>query len=217
MIWSQIVKESKLKRLFGAIHGAMAGLYNAIYGLVLHSFKSINRKVRSKLPVWRMEEETLEHVRSAIKIFKWIVLPASLIYIFIDFYFFKENALDSALWGMFLFFYSNFLPDLPSIYRKKKKNPKTTEDLKWYKKYALFLFAPLLIWILFSGIRLPWRTTETFHNFKSLTIYGAFLLLLGFLGFVNFPVSIGSMTEIVSIPLYGIIGYLTHLKVDKIW
>jgi hypothetical protein len=164
-----------------------------------------------------MKEETLEHVHSATRIFKWIVLPASLIYIFTDFYFFKENALDSALWGMLLFFYSNFLPDLPSIYRKKKKNTKMAEDLKWYKKYALFLFAPLLIWILFSGTRLTWKTTETFHNFKSLTIYGTFLLLLGFLGFVNFPISIGSMTEIFSIPLYGIIGYLTHLKVDKIW
>ncbi|NWG10918.1 hypothetical protein HXY33_04090 [Candidatus Bathyarchaeota archaeon] len=211
------MKESKLKRFFKAIHGVMAGLYNATYGFVLHSFKSINGKVRSKLPVWRMEEETLEHVHSAMRIFKWIVLPASLLYSFITFYFFRENALDSALWGMLLFFYSNFLPDLPSIYRKKKKNNGKSEDLSWYKKYAILLFAPLLIWLLFSGTQLAWRTTETFHNFKSLTIYSIFLLLLGVFAYASFPIEIVNLIKIASIPIYGIIGYLTHLKVDKIW
>jgi len=208
--------KSKAKKRAGGIHGVLKGLYNALYGFVLHSFKSINRKVRSKLPVWRMEEETMEHVHSAIKVFKWIIVPASLIYVFVNLYFFEVNALGATLWSMLIFFYSNFLPDLPSIYRKKEKNQKG-KDLQWYKKYALLLFAPILVWILFSGIRLKWETVDTFHNFKSLTVYGVFLLLLGFFSFVKFPVSAGNMAEILSLPLYGIIGYLTHLKVDKIW
>jgi len=193
----------------------LTGLYNAIYGFVLHSFKSINRKVRSKLPVWRMKEETLEHVHSSVKIFKWIVLPASFLYVFVVFYFFGENSLDSMLWSVLVFFYSNFLPDLPSIYRRKKKDRGI--DLPWYKKYALLLFAPLLIWILFSGIQLEWKTTETFHNFKSLTIYSVFLFVLSFFAFVKFPIEIGNIAKILSFPLYGVIGYLTHLKIDKIW
>lgn len=89
--------------------------------------------------------------------------------------------------------------------------------MPWYKKYALLLFAPLLIWILFSGTELKWQTTDTFHNFKSLTIYGTFLLAAGFFAFVKFPINIGNLTEILSIPLYGVAGYLAHLKVDKIW
>jgi len=205
-----------MKKFFKAIHEILIGLYNTLYGFVLHSFKSINRKVRSKFPVWRMEEETLEHVHSLIKVFKWIVLPASLLYVFADFHFFGENALDSMLWGILIFVYSNFLPDLLSIYRRKKNNA-GAEDLPWYKKYALLLFAPLLIWILFSDIRLRWKTTETFHDFRSLTVYGAFLFILSFFGFVKFPISIGNITEILSTPLYGVVGYLAHLKVDKIW
>jgi len=205
-----------VKRLFKAIHGMLAGLYYALYGFVLHSFKSINRKVRLKLPAWRMEEETLEHVHFSIRVFKWMLLPASFLYVLLNFYFFGENALDSMLWGVLLFFYSNFLPDMPSIFRRNKDNGRT-EDLPWYKKYALLLLAPLLIWVLFSGMRLKWKTTETFHTFKSLTIYGAFLLILGFFAFVDFPISIGNITEILSLPIYGVIGYLTHLKVDKIW
>lgn len=192
------------------------GLHDALFGFVLHSFKGINRKVRSKFPIWRMEEETLEHVHSLIKALKWVVLPASLLYVLADFYFFKENALNSMLWGILVFIYTNFLPDLPSIYRKKE-NTGGTADLPWYKKYALLLFAPLLIWVLFSGIRLKWKTNETFHNFKSLIIYGTFLIILGFFGFVRFPISIGNIMEILSIPIYGVAGYLTHLKADKIW
>jgi len=207
---------SKMKRLLKAIHDMLVGLYNALFGFVLHSFKSINRKVRSKLPVWRMEEETLEHVHSAVRVFKWIILPLSLLHVCAAFFFFRENALGSMLWGLLVFFYSSFLPDLPSIYRKKKNNPKA-ENLPCYKKYALLLFAPLLIWFLFSGMRLGWRTTETFHDFKSLTIYGAFLSALGFFAFARFPICVGNITEILCLPLYGVIGYLTHLKADEIW
>lgn len=191
-------------------------IYNALFGFVLHSFKSINRKIRSKLPVWRMEEETLEHVNSSVKVFKWVILPVSFLYVFTVFYLFGENALDSMLWGLLVFFYSNFLPDLPSIYRRKEKNRKN-EDLTWYKKYAILLFAPLLVWVLFSGMRLSWRTAETYHNFKSLIVYAFFLLLLGFFAFVKFPMEIGNIIEILFFPFYGVVGYLTHLRVDKIW
>ncbi|MBS7636289.1 hypothetical protein KEJ37_02915 [Candidatus Bathyarchaeota archaeon] len=194
----------------------LATLHHAFFNFVLNSFKSINRKIRSKLPAWRMREETKEHVQSSIKIFKWIILPASLLYFFLEFYFFSENALDTMLWGLAVFFYSNFLPDLPSIYRRKtKKNYR--KDLPWYKRYAILLFAPLLVWILFSDIHLNWRTTETYHNFKSLTIYCFFLFIVGFFAFVRFPIQIGNLIEVLVFPFYGLAGYLTHLKVDKVW
>ncbi|MDH5754200.1 MAG: hypothetical protein OEY95_03210 [Candidatus Bathyarchaeota archaeon] len=190
--------------------------YNVFYGSVLHYFKSVNRKVRSKLAFWYMKCETLQHVDLLIRVFKWVVLPASLFYVCADFYFFGQNALDSMFLGILIFFYSNFLPDLPSIFRRKTYHDirDTTEDLSWYKKYALLLFAPLFIGAFFSGMRLRWKTTETFHNFKSLIIYGAFLFTLSFFAFGDFPISTGDITEILSLPFYGLIGYLTHLKVD---
>jgi hypothetical protein len=48
-------------------------------------------------------------------------------------------------------------------------------------------------------------------------VYGSFLLILGFFAFVEFPTNVGNITEIISLPIYGVVGYLTHLKVDKIW
>jgi hypothetical protein len=207
---------SKAKKFRNVIHEVLSGLYNALFGFVFNFFKSLNQKVRSKLPVWRMEEETLEHVGSSVKIFKYIVLPASILYVFVEFYFFGENALGSMFWGLLVFFYSSFLPDLPFVYRGKTKNGEA-EDLPWYKKYAILLLTPLLIWILFSGIQLNWRTEETYHNFKSLTIYGVFLYLASFFAFVKFPIEVGNLMEILLFPLYGLAGYLTHLKVDKIF
>lgn len=192
----------------------LATLYHMFFNFVLNSFKSINRKIRSRLPVWRMKEETIEHVESSIKIFRWIILPLSFLYVFLAFYLLDENVLDSMLWGLAIFFYSNFLPDLPSIYRIKARND-NANDIPWIKRYAILLLAPLLVWILFSGIRLKWRTTETYHNAKSLTVYCIFLLAIGFFAFSKFPIQTGNIIEIFIFPLYGFAGYLTHLKVDK--
>jgi len=186
-----------------------------LYGLVLLFFRSVNRKVKSKLPLWRMEIETSEHVHLAVKTFKWVILPASLLHICAHLVFFGENTLGFMFWAQLIFFYSSFVPDLPSVFRKKKNG--TTESLPWYKKYSLLLFAPLLIWALFSGLRLDWRTSENFHNFKSLAVYAAFLSVCGFFVFAGFPPTVGGITQTLSLPLYGSVGYLTHLKVDKIW
>jgi len=191
------------------------GLHNVLFVFILNFFENLNRKIRSRLPSWRLEEETSEHVRMAIEVFEFIILPFSIIYLFGDLFFLKENALDSMLWGILIFFYSNFLPDLTSIYGRGNKK-KRMRDLPWYKKYAILLLAPLFVLLLFSNFQLGWKTTENFHNFKSLTIYGGFLLLCGFVVFGGFPISLGQITEMLVLPFYGAIGYLAHLKVDRI-
>ena len=194
----------------------LRGLYEALYGLVLHSFKSMNRRIKSRFPVWRMKEETSEHVHHSVKVFMWMVLPLSLAYALGFQFVFGENVLGPTLWGFVVYFYSNFLPDLPSIYRKKKPEPEGI-DLPWYKKYTLLLFAPLLIWLLFSGVRLSWKTEETYHNFRSVAIYGAFLFTVGFLAFAGLPLSVKDLVKVFFFQFCGVTGFLTHLKVDEIW
>ncbi len=192
-------------------------MYKSLFGFVLNFFMRVNRKIGSKIAFWSMKGETLQHVDLMIKVFKWVVLPVSLFYVCSEFYFFGQNALDSMFLGMLIFVYSNFLPDLPTVFRRKKIYTDigvATKDLPWHKKYALLLFAPLFIGAFFAGIPLRWKTTETFHNFKSLMIYGAFLFTLGTFALGDYPISIGDVTEIFSLPFYGLIGYLTHLKVD---
>jgi len=195
-------------------------LYEDIYGLVLGYFKRVNHKVRAKISLWFMKLETFEHVHLLTKVFKWIVLPSSVLYGCAIFIFFGQNALDSILLANLLFFYSNFLPDLPAIFRRKVYHDARDtfhEELPGYKTYALLLFAPLFIALLFCGKKIKWRTTETFHNFKSLVVYGAFLFTLGFLVLMVFQVSLGGIIEVLFVPLFGLLGYLTHLKVDLVF
>lgn len=214
MYSQQVAKPSKVNKILKAIHNALAGLHKALFNLVLTFFEELNKRIRARILLYFMEKETGEHVKTLIKMFKYVVLPLSLFYVLSDFFLFGENAVDSMLWGVLIFIYSSFLPDLPSICRKQRNNG-TKKDLAWYKKYALLLFAPLFIWALFSGIRLKWETYETFHNFKSLTIYAGFLCALGFV-FMYPPFTVADLAELVSVPLYGVIGYLSHLKVDRI-
>jgi hypothetical protein len=181
---------------------------------VLSFFRNINRRISSKLPICRIKEETSEHVEVMFSVFKFTVLPISIVYLLGQLLILKENAFDSMLLGMLVFFYSNFLPDLTYVFRKQGTG--TDTDLPWYKKYALLLLAPIFILILFSNTQISWKTFENFHNLKSLTIYGAFLFLLGSIAFGGLPISVGQVTEMLSLPLYGAIGYLTHLRVDRI-
>lgn len=195
-------------------------IYQDFYRLVLGYFTRVNRRVGTKITFWFMKIETFEHVHLLTKTFKWFVLPSSILYVCAMFYFFGSNAFDSMFFGILLFFYSNFLPDLPAIFRRKVyRDIRDTsyEDIPWYKKYTLLLFAPLLIALVFCGMKIKWRTTETFHNFKSLAIYGVFLFVPSFLVFASFPISFGGILEILCIPLYSLLGYLTHLKVDLLF
>lgn len=206
---------TKIVKLLVALRHVLIGLHNALFAFVLNFFENVNRKIRSKLPFWRLEEETSEHVRMAVEVFEFIILPFSFIYLFGDLLLLKENAFDSMLWGILIFFYSSFLPDLTSIFRRGNEK-RRTGDLPWYKKYAILLLAPVFVLLIFSNYQLGWKTTENFHNFKSLTIYGGFLLLCGFFVFGGFQISPGQITEMLVLPFYGAIGYLAHLKVDKI-
>jgi hypothetical protein len=207
---------SKAKAFIIAIYKIFIVLHEALYNLVLAFFKNKNHKVNSKLADWYMKKETSEHFRLLRMVFIWMVVPASLFYVVASIWYLGQNTIDSMLWGLIVFIYSNFLPDLPSIYRKSKHSNKT-KNLQWYENLVLLYFAPIFIWLMFSGIKLKWNTTETFHDFKSAALYGVFLVLFGFLLFGDFPFSIGRITEILSLSLYGIAGYLTHLKVDKVW
>ncbi|MFX0210528.1 MAG: hypothetical protein ACFFDT_31400 [Candidatus Hodarchaeota archaeon] len=193
-------------------------IHDVIYGALLRFFKSVNRKAGKNLALWYLKCETFVHVNLLTKVFKWVVLPTSFLHICLGFFLFRKIAWDSMFLGILIFIYSNFLPDLPSInYKKKIYYYKRESRLSWYKESALLLFAPLFIGALFLGIRLRGKTAETFHNVKSLAVYGAFLLTLSIFLFGDFPTSVGNITEIISLPFYGLAGYLTHLKADLVF
>ena len=121
-----------------------------------------------------MKEETSEHLRMLSSALRYVILPASVCFVFVG-VLSGVNALDSVVWGVLIFIYSNFLPDLPSAFREKIGEANAAR-LSWFKKYALLLFAPIFIWLLFTDVTVAWKTTENFHNFKSLFVFEGFWL-----------------------------------------
>lgn len=207
---------SWVQRFYNTIHPMFICLQGVLYSLTLQFFYNSNRTVKSKLTRWYMEKETSEHFRLMIRVFKGIILPLSLFYVYVAVFILGVNPIDSMLGGFVVFLYSNFLPDLPAIFCKQKAL-EHNRPLPWYKTYALLVLAPLFAWLTFSNISIPWKTTESFHNFKSLSIYTLFLMLCGLLVLGDLPFSLGDVTESLFLAVYGLLGYLTHLKVDNIW
>lgn len=207
---------SQVQLFFKTLHRMFLCLHGVLFGLTLQFFKNSNAIVKSKLTVWYMEKETSEHFHLLIKVLNWIIVPLSLFYVFLALFVLGVNPIDSVLGGLLLFVYSNFLPDLPALFCKQKTIEQCS-PLPWYKTYSLLVFAPLFVWLTFSKVPINWKTTESFHNFKSLVIYTLFLALGGLLVFGDVPLSLGDVAESLFLSLYGLIGYLTHLKVDNVW
>jgi hypothetical protein len=130
-------------------------------------------------------------------------------------FFFGNNVIDSLFLGVIIFVYSHFLPDLLSPFRIRNRKGKN-KDETWFKKYALLFLAPLFIFLLFGDGIPAFKTAEHFHNVKSLGAYSIFLFLLGLIFYGNMPLSLGRILEVFSLAIFGSIGYVTHLKVDKI-
>jgi hypothetical protein len=176
-------------------------------------FRTLNHRTHLGIAFRKIKDETTEHVDYLSSALKKLVLPLSISYLCLGF-FLGNNVTDSLVFSILIFIYSHFLPDLLSPFRIR--NRKKDKDRPWFKKYALLLLAPLFIFLLWGdGIPLL-RTTEHFHNLRSLGIYSLFLLFLGLIFYGNLPLSLGRILEIFSLTIFGSIGYLTHLKVDKI-
>jgi len=220
MVYPSLKKKMTISEAKRFSYKVSRSMYERIYGLVLGYFKRVNHKVKAKISPLFMKLETYEHVHMLTKVFKWIVLPASVIYGFVMFIFLGQNTLDSIMLAIFLFFYSNFVPDLPAIFRRKVYHDireTFQKELPKYKTYALLLVAPVFITLMFCGKKIKWKTTETFHNFKSLAVYATFLFSLGFLVLIAFPFTVGTTIEVLWVPLFAMLGYLTHLKVDEVF
>ena len=196
-------------------------LYKKIYSMVLGYFSRVNHKINIKIPLWFMKIETFEHVNLLTKVFTRTVLLLGIIYSATIFVFFGRFPLGSLLLGMLMFFYSNFVPDLPAIFRIKKSCPKERDFLNdkfsKIKSYALLLFIPMFIFLIFCGKKTKWKTSETYHNFKSLAIYGTFITILGVFILIVFQNSTVAIIEVIWVLLLSLLGYLTHLKVDDVF
>ena len=182
--------------------------------LILSFFRTSNLRAHFKITYRKIREETTQHVSFLSSTLKKVVLPLSVCYLFVGF-FLGNNVIDSLFLSLLIFVYSHFLPDLLSPFRIRNEKEKK-KDAGLSKKYALLFFAPLFIFMLLGNGTPIFKTTEQFHNLKSLGMYSIFLFLLGLVFYGNLPLTWGRILEVFSLAIFGSVGYITHLKVDKI-
>ena len=177
-------------------------------------FRTLGIRTKTKVAILKIKEETIEHIDYLKRILSRLVLPVAMGYTCLGF-FLGKNVVDSLFFSIVIFVYSSFLPDLLTLFRTKDRRERRELE-KWYVKYMLLFFAPVFVLLILGNEALPFRTMESFHNVKSLGVYSSFLLLLGFVFYGSFPLSSGSFLEVLSLALFGAIGYVAHLRVDKI-
>jgi hypothetical protein len=177
-------------------------------------FRALNLRADLNVSFRKIRDETAEHVNFMGSALKKIVLPLSVCYLLSGF-FLGNNVVDSLFLSILVFVYSNFLPDLLSPFRFRGKKEESKDEI-WFKKYGLLFLAPIFIFLLWGDGIPVFRTTEHFHNVKSLGAHSLFLFLLGLVFYGNMPFSLGRILEVLSLTMFGSIGYALHLKADGI-
>jgi hypothetical protein len=135
---------------------------DVIFNLVLVFFENVNKQVQSGFPLFRMKEETSEHLHMLFSVLKYVIFPASLCYAFIG-VLLGQNTLDSVVWGVLIFVYCNFLPDLPAAFRNKKGDART--------ELRSFAACPHLYLV---AVLRHWSSLENLRNFSQLQIINHF-------------------------------------------
>ncbi len=165
----------------------------------------ISKKIPSYVNFKKIEDEIKEHFSFLKWAFKRIVLPIAVAYILAGIFFFKMNVLGSLVIALIVFLYSNFLPDTDFLMKKTNNKPKS----KWYEKYALLLFAPVIIYYILDGKKKPLyiRKEKSFHNYKTVIIWGIFLFIIG-------SVLWQEPIKMAILPIFGMLGFSFHLIMD---
>ena len=156
-----------------------------------------------KIHFRKTRNEILEHFSFFTWITKRVFLPMALLYFLIG-TIFGFRVIDSLFLGFIMFIYSNFLPDLDFVFKKSK-----SRESVWYRKYLFLFFAPIYLFYLLSEEMRPIYVTKSkpFHNFRMMSAYGLFLIILGLIFYWN-PL------ETFSLFMFGMLGYFSHLVVD---
>ncbi|MBI4159316.1 hypothetical protein HY500_03595 [Candidatus Woesearchaeota archaeon] len=166
--------------------------------------KLISKKIPSYVNFQKIEDEIREHFGFLKWAFKRIVLPIAIAYILVGIFFFKMNVLGSLVIAFIVFLYSNFLPDTDFLIKETKNI-----ESRWYEKYALLFFAPVIIYYILDGRKKPLYTRKGkfFHNYKTVFIWGIFLFIIGSTLWQE-PI------KMAILPIFGMLGFSFHLIVD---
>jgi len=162
----------------------------------------------SFLPKFANAKKVIEEIAEHFNFLKWagrrIILPVAVFYVLAGL-FFQEHVLGALFTSFLVFLYSNFLPDLDSFFSHAEGKKANAVE----KRLVLF-FAPVYIYYLLSRKIKPLSlgSSKPFHNKKAMLEFTIFLFVFG--AIIYF-----SLLKAFFLALFGLLGFLTHLTVDK--
>lgn len=177
--------------------------------------KSILKKTLKKsnasgfLPKYASADKVVEEIKEHFGTVKWsfkrIILPLAIFYILVGF-FFQEHVLGALFTALLVFLYANFLPDLDAFFQHGKGGKKAS----WIEKRLALFLTPLMIYYILSEKAkvLDLGKNKPFHNKQALLEFTVLLFLFGLMIYF-------SVINAVFLALFGFLGFLTHLIVDK--
>lgn len=163
------------------------------------------------LPEFASAKKVIEEIAEHFSIVKWslkrIILPVAVFYIIIGF-FLEEHVLGALFTGFLVFLYTNFLPDLDAFFPHAEKSK--AKKANWLEKRISLFFTPVVIYYILSRKLRPWDLgkNKPFHNKQALLEISVFLFFFGLLIYF-------STLKALFFALFGALGFLTHLLVDK--
>lgn len=154
----------------------------------------------------KVEEELKEHFDFLAWTFNRVILPLMIFFVVMSLLL-NINIFGSLFISLAIFLYSNFLPDTDFLIKYTENKNK---ESMWYERYTLLFFAPLISYYIIRGKAKPLYSIRgrSFHNIRSMIIWGAFLLVIGS---IFWPETL----KRIMLPLFGMAGFTFHLLVDK--
>jgi hypothetical protein len=163
------------------------------------------------LPKIASTKKVIEEINEHFGFLKWglkrVFLPIAVFYVLIGF-FLQEYVLGALFTALIVYLYANFLPDFDAFFPHNSKI-ESKKASKIGKQITLF-FAPIMIYYILSKKTMPLDlgSKKAFHNKRALIEFTIFLFAFGLILYF-------SLLKAFFFALFGFLGYLTHLIVDK--
>lgn len=172
-----------------------------------------HKKVGRLLPKHARPEkiirEVSEHLGHYKQVILYILFPLTFFYLGMGI-FIGQYSGGAAVFALLVSFYASFLPEADLLLAPKTFLTKKGRAAKTHEKYLVLMFAPLYLYLVAMKKVTPVFTEECkpFHTMRAFLVFSIFIFCIGVVLYASF-------FKAIFLAVFGAVGYLTHLFVDK--
>lgn len=172
-----------------------------------------HKKVKRFLPKHARPEkiirEVTEHLVHYRRVILYILFPLMFFYLGMGI-FIGQYSGGAAIFALLVSFYASFLPEADLLLAPGTFLAKKGRIAKTHEKYLVLMFVPLYLYLIAAKRVTPIFMEEhkPFHTVRALLVFSIFIFGIGMVLYASF-------FKAIFLAIFGAVGYLTHLFVDK--